>query len=33
MKIFREYEEMRLIAQCHSKTFRYPTIKAWFLEK
>ena len=28
-----EFEEMRLIAQCHSKAFRYPTIKAWFLEQ
>ena len=29
----REFEEMRLISKCHSKAFRYPTIKAWFLER
>ena len=28
----REFNEMRLIAECHSKAFRYPVIKAWFLE-
>ena len=28
----REFTEMRLIAECHSKAFRYPVIKAWFLE-
>ena len=28
----RIYKEMRLISECHSKPFRYPTIKAWFLE-
>ena len=27
------YEEMKLISKCHSKAFRYPTIKAWFLDK
>ena len=27
------YEEMKLISQCHSKGFRYPTIKAWFLDR
>lgn len=29
----RTYEEMKLISQCHSKAFRYPTIKAWFLDR
>ena len=29
----REFNEMRLIAECHSKAFRYPVIKSWFLEK
>lgn len=29
----REFNEMRLIAECHSKAFRYPVIKAWFLDK
>lgn len=28
-----EFEEMLLISQCHSKPFRYPTIKKWFLER
>lgn len=27
------YNEMMLISKCHSKGFRYPTIKAWFLER
>ena len=29
----RIYDEMKLISRCHSKGFRYPTIKAWFLER
>ena len=29
---FKEYSEMRLIAECHSKAFRYPVIKSWFLD-
>lgn len=28
-----EYMEMRLISECHSNAFRYPTIKKWFLTK
>ncbi len=28
-----EFDEMHLISQCHSKAFRYPVIKKWFLEK
>ena len=28
----KEYDELRLIAQCHSKGKRYPTIKKWFLD-
>ena len=28
-----KYRELRLIASCHSKGLRYPTIKKWFLEK
>lgn len=28
-----EFAELRLISQCHSKAFRYPTIKKWFLNK
>ena len=30
---FKEYTEKRLISECHSKGFRYPLIKKWFLEK
>ena len=29
----RTYDEMKLISQCHSKGFRYPVIKSWFLER
>lgn len=29
----RTYNEMMLISKCHSTAFRYPTIKAWFLER
>ena len=28
----KQYDELRLIAQCHSKGKRYPTIKKWFLD-
>ncbi len=28
-----DLEEMRLIASCHAKAFRYPVIKKWFLEQ
>lgn len=31
--VLNEFNEMRLIAACHSKAFRYPTIKKWFLNK
>ena len=30
---YKEYSEMRLIAECHGKAFRYPVIKSWFLNK
>lgn len=33
MKVLHEFEEMQLISRCHSKAFRYPTIKKWFLER
>ena len=29
----KEYSELRLISECHSKPFRYPVIKSWFLNK
>ena len=32
-KVFAEFNEMILVSQCHSKAFRYPTIKKWFLDK
>ena len=32
-EIMAEYDEMRIIADCHSKAYRYPAIKRWFLEK
>lgn len=28
-----EYNELRLIAECHSRSRRYPVIKRWFLAK
>lgn len=30
---FKTYQEMRIIAQCQGKAFRYPKIKCWFLEQ
>lgn len=32
-QVFAEFNEMLIISQCHSKAFRYPTIKKWFLNK
>lgn len=32
-EMLNEFREMRLISQCHSKAFRYPIIKKWFLEQ
>ncbi len=29
----RIYDELKLISECHSKGFRYPVIKSWFLER
>ena len=31
--VLKEFAEMRLIAECHSKAHRYPVIKQWFLNK
>lgn len=31
--VLAEYWEMRLTAEGHSRAFRYPTIKQWFLER
>ena len=33
MANLKELNEMRLIAECHGRAFRYPVIKSWFLEK
>ena len=33
MDVLGEFYEKRLIASCHSKAYRYPTIKKWFLNK
>ena len=29
----RTFDEMKLISRCHSRAYRYPTIKAWFLDR
>ena len=31
--VLKEFAEMRLISECHSKCHRYPVIKKWFLGK
>jgi hypothetical protein len=31
--VLKEFAEMRLISECHSKAHRYPVIKKWFLDK
>lgn len=31
--VLNEFEEMQVIAACHSQAFRYPVIKKWFLAK
>lgn len=31
-KNLKEFNELCLISECHSRAFRYPTIKSWFLE-
>lgn len=33
LSVLDEYNELRLIAECHSKSRRYPAIKRWFLAK
>ena len=32
-EIMAEYNELRLISECHCKARRYPKIKKWFLKK
>jgi hypothetical protein len=31
--VLEEYNELRLISECHKRSRRYPTIKKWFLDK
>ena len=31
--VLAEYNELRLISECHKRSRRYPTIKKWFLDK
>lgn len=31
--VLDEFNEMILISECHSRAFRYPAIKKWFLQK
>ena len=31
--VLEEFNEMLLISKAHSKAFRYPTIKSWFLKQ
>ena len=31
--VLAEYNELRLISECHKRSRRYPTIKKWFLAK
>ena len=33
LEVLDEYNELRLIAACHSCSHRYPVIKRWFLAK
>lgn len=33
VKVLAELEEKILISKCHSKSYRYPVIKEWFLNK
>ena len=33
VQVLKEFAEMRLISECHSKAHRYPVIKKWFLTK
>lgn len=33
LDVLDEYNELRLLAECHSRSRRYPVIKRWFLAK
>ncbi len=32
-EVLAEFHDMIFISRCHSKAYRYPTIKKWFLNK
>lgn len=32
-EVLAEFHEMQIIAECHSKAYRYPVIKNWFLNR
>ena len=32
-EVLAEFHDMIFISQCHSKAYRYPTIKKWFLSR
>ena len=33
IEVLAEFHDMIFISQCHSKAYRYPTIKKWFLDR
>lgn len=33
LAVIKEFNEMRVISNCHRQGLRYPTIKRWFLDK
>ena len=33
LAVIKEFNEMRIISNCHRQGLRYPTIKRWFLDK
>lgn len=33
LAVIREFNELRVISNCHRQGLRYPTIKRWFLNK
>ena len=32
-EVLAEFHEMQIISECHSKAYRYPVIKNWFLSR
>lgn len=33
MNVLKEFADMRIITECHSKPYRYPKVKEWFLKR